>query len=121
MFPPHERQLAQTRLASLLIGIMCQALVPKVDGKGRAPAVEIMLANSAVRNLIREGKIHQLPNAIRTHARLGMQLLDQALVTMHRNGIISRDNVYAYCNDHDEVVKLIANADDKEQVTADMF
>jgi twitching motility protein PilT len=121
MFPPHERQLAQTRLASLLIGIMCQALVPKVEGKGRAPAVEIMLANSAVRNLIREGKIHQLPNAIRTHARLGMQLLDQALVTMHRNGIISRDNVYAYCNDQDEVVKLIANADDKEQVTADMF
>jgi twitching motility protein PilT len=121
MFPPYERQLAQTRLASLLIGIMCQALVPKVDGQGRAPAVEIMLANSAVRNLIREGKIHQLPNAIRTHARLGMQLLDQALVTMHRNGVISRDNVYAYCNDHDETVKLIANADDKEQVTADIF
>ena len=121
MFPPYERQLAQTRLASLLIGIMCQTLVPKVDGKGRAPAVEIMLANSAVRNLIREGKIHQLPNAIRTHARLGMQLLDQALVTLHRNGVISRENVYAYCNDHDEVEKLIANADDRDPVTADRY
>jgi twitching motility protein PilT len=113
MFPPHERNLAQTRLASLLIGIMCQALVPRVDGKGRAPAVEIMLANPAVRNLIREGKIHQLPNSIRTHTRLGMQLLDQALVSMHKDGIISTENVYAFCNDKDEVEKLIANIEDK--------
>ncbi len=121
MFPPYERQLAQTRLASLLIGILCQSLVPRKDGKGRAAAVEIMLANSAVRNLIREGKIHQLPNAIRTHARLGMQLLDQALVNLHRNGVINRDNVYAFCNDHDEVEKLIASADDRDPLTADQF
>jgi twitching motility protein PilT len=80
-----------------------------------------MLANSAVRNLIREGKIHQLPNAIRTHARLGMQLLDQALVNLHRNGVISKDNVYAYCNDRDEVEKLIANADDRDPITADRY
>ncbi len=113
MFPPHERSLAQTRLASLLIGIMCQALVPKVDGKGRVPAVEIMLANPAVRNLIREGKIHQLPNAIRTHARLGMQLLDHALVSLHKDGVISTENVYAFCNDPDEVEKLIANIEDR--------
>jgi twitching motility protein PilT len=113
MFPPHERSLAQTRLASLLIGIMCQALVPKKDGKGRVAAVEIMLANPAVRNLIREGKIHQLPNAIRTHARMGMQLLDHALVSLHKDGSISTENVYAFCNDQDEVDKLIANIEDR--------
>jgi twitching motility protein PilT len=113
MFPPHERSLAQTRLASLLIGIMCQSLVPKVDGKGRVPAVEIMLANPAVRNLIREGKIHQLPNAIRTHTRIGMQLLDHALVSLHKDGTISTENVYAFCNDREEVEKLIANIEDK--------
>jgi twitching motility protein PilT len=113
MFPPHERQLAQTRLASLLIAVLCQALVPTVDGKGRVPAIEIMLANPAVRNLIREGKIHQLPNAIRTNGRLGMQLLDQALVNLHRKGSISTDNVYAFCNDIDEVEKLIASVDEK--------
>jgi twitching motility protein PilT len=113
MFPPHERSLAQTRLASLLIGIMCQALVPKVDGKGRVPAVEIMLANPAVRNLIREGKVHQLPNAIRTNVRIGMQLLDQALVSLHKDGLISTENVYAFCNDPAEVEKLIANFEDK--------
>jgi twitching motility protein PilT len=113
LFPPHERSLAQTRLASLLIGIMCQALVPRRDGKGRVPAVEIMLANPAVRNLIREGKIHQLPNAIRTHARLGMQLLDHALVNLHKSGTITTDNVYAFCNDPEEVEKLIANIEEK--------
>ncbi len=113
MFPPHERSLAQTRMASLLIAIMCQALLPKKEGGGRVPAVEIMLANTAVRNLIREGKIHQLPNSIRTHTRMGMQLLDQALVNLHREGIISTENVYAFCNDKDETEKLIANVEDR--------
>jgi twitching motility protein PilT len=113
LFPPHERNLAQTRLASLLIGIMCQALVPTTDGKGRVPAVEIMLANPAVRNLIREGKIHQLPNAIRTNARIGMQLLDHALVSLHKDGAISTENVFSFCNDREEVEKLIANMEDK--------
>jgi twitching motility protein PilT len=113
LFPPYERSLAQTRLASLLIGIMCQALVPTVDGNGRVPAVEIMLANPAVRNLIREGKIHQLPNAIRTHAKLGMQLMDHALVSLHKSGLIDTDKVYAYCNDPDEVEMLIASSEEK--------
>jgi twitching motility protein PilT len=112
MFPPHERSLAQTRLSSLLIAVLCQALVPTVDGKGRVPAVEIMLANPAVRNLIREGKIHQLPNAIRTNARIGMQLLDHSLVNLHKQGQISTDSVYSFCNDPDEVEKLIANVDE---------
>ena len=67
-----------------------------------------MLANPAVRNLIREGKIHQLPNAIRTHAQLGMQLLDQALVKLYRQNLISREDLFAFCNDRDEVTKLIA-------------
>jgi twitching motility protein PilT len=118
MFPPHERNLAQTRLASLLIAIMCQALVPRVDGKGRVPAVEIMLANGAVRNLIREGKIHQIPNSIRTHSRMGMQLLDQALVNLHKDGVISTENVYSFCNDKDEVEKLIANVEDRMVASA---
>ncbi len=113
MFPPHERSLAQTRLSSLLIAVFCQALVPTVDGRGRVPAVEIMLANPAVRNLIREGKIHQLPNAIRTNTRIGMQLIDQALVNLHKAGLISTESVYAFCNDPDEVEKLIANIEER--------
>jgi twitching motility protein PilT len=114
LFPLYERSLAQTRMASLLIGIICQSLVPRRDGKGRVPAAEIMLANPAVRNLIREGKIHQLPNAIRTHVRMGMQLLDHALASLHKDGIIDIENVYAFCNDREEVEKLIASVDYKQ-------
>ncbi|MDP2917140.1 MAG: PilT/PilU family type 4a pilus ATPase [Dehalococcoidia bacterium] len=112
LFPPYERPQVQSRLASLINAIMCQALVPKADGKGRVPAVEIMLANSAVRNLIREGKIHQLPNVIRTHARMGMQLLDHALIELYRKGLISIDSLYAFCNDREEVDKLLKHGDE---------
>jgi len=66
-----------------------------------------MLASPAVRNTIREGKIYQLPNAMLTQARLGMMLLDNALVNLYRKGIISRENALAFCNDQDEVTKLI--------------
>ena len=107
MFPPHERHLAQARLASLLLGILCQTLVPKADGSGRVAAVEVMLANMAVRNLIREGKTYQLPNTIRTHLQQGMELLDHALVRLYSNGIISRDSVFEFCNDREEITKLI--------------
>ena len=107
LFPPHERHLVQGRLASLLIGALCQTLIPKADGSGRIAAVEVMLANSAVRNLIREGKIYQLPNVIRTHTREGMELLDQVLVKLYRQKIISRDHMLAFCNDQSEVEKLV--------------
>lgn len=116
LFPSHERHLAQSRMASLLIGILCQALVPRVDGKGRVAAIEVMLGNPAVKNLIREGKLHQLPNAIRTHARQGMKLLDQALVELYHDKLISHENVLAFCEDHDEIVKLIGTEGKKEPV-----
>ncbi|MDD4858656.1 MAG: PilT/PilU family type 4a pilus ATPase [Dehalococcoidales bacterium] len=110
MFPPHERPLAQSQLASLLIGILCQALVPRLDGTGRTAAIEIMLANGAVRNLIREGKVYQLPNTIRMHTHQGMQLLDQALVNLYRNGEINEENMLSFCNDREEVAKLSGKA-----------
>ena len=109
LFPPHERHLAQSRLASLLLAVLCQALVPKADGSGRIAAIEIMLANPAVRNLIREGKIYQLPNVIRMHAQLGMELLDQALINLYRGGVINSESLFSFCNDRGEVEKLIGN------------
>ena len=106
LFPPHERYLAQSRLASLLIAILCQTLIPRADGSGRIAAVEVMLASPAVRNLTREGKIYQLPNTIRMQAQLGMALLDQALVNLYRKGIIDSEALFAFCNDEDEVQQL---------------
>ncbi len=105
LFPPHERPMAQARLASVLLGVLCQALVPRVNS-GRVAAVEIMLANSAVKNLIREGKIHLLPNTIRTQSQAGMQTLDEALLRLYRSGIISWNSVLAFCQDIAEVEKL---------------
>lgn len=107
LFPPHERVMAQSRLASLLVGILSQALIPRADGKGRVAAIEIMLGNTAVKSLIREGKIHQLPNVIRTHARMGMRLLDQSLLELYQHGTISSENLLAFCNDQEETVKLM--------------
>ena len=111
LFPPHERPLAQSRLASLLAGILCQVLIPKTDGSGRVAAVEIMIASPAVRNTIREGKTYQLHNAMITQARLGMVLLDQALINLYRKAVISRENVFAFCNDQDEMAKLIGTVE----------
>ncbi len=105
LFPPHERDAAQSRLASVLIGVLSQALVPRVGG-GRIAAIEIMLANAPVKNLIREGKIHILPNTIRTHAEIGMQMLDDALVNLFYKGQISWESVLSYCQDKTEVEKL---------------
>jgi twitching motility protein PilT len=108
LFPPEQRYLAQSRLASLLVGVLCQALIPRADGSGRIAAVEIMLGTSAVANLIREGKVHQLPNVIRTSTQEGMETLDQALVRLYLKGIISGQSVLNVCQNRDEVERLIS-------------
>lgn len=107
LFPLHERGLAQARLSSLMIASLCQTLVPRATGSGRVAAVEIMLANPAVKNLLREGKTYQLHNAIRTHRDEGMITLDEVLVDLYLKGIITGESVVNYCNDRQEVEKLI--------------
>ncbi|MDD5313126.1 MAG: type IV pilus twitching motility protein PilT [Dehalococcoidia bacterium] len=106
LFPPHERPMAQSRLASTLIGVFCQALVPRIKG-GRVAAIEIMLATPAVKNLIREGKPFLITNTIRTSSQLGMRTLDDALVDLYRREIISRESIFAFCQDADEVNKIL--------------
>jgi len=113
LFPPHERNLAQTRLASLLIAVLFQTLVPRADGSGRIAAVEILLANPAARNLIREGKIYQIPNVIRTHRGIGMLSLDESLVNLYRQQVITRESLFNFCADRQEVEKLVGGAGPK--------
>jgi twitching motility protein PilT len=107
LFPPHQRHLAQVRLASLLVAAVCQVLVPRADGSGRIAAVEIMLGNPPVKALIRDGKLYQLPNVIRTHRDIGMISIDEALVSLYLQGTITGESVLDYCNDRQEVEKLI--------------
>lgn len=114
LFPPHERHLAQTRLASLLLAVLCQQLVPRADRPGRIAAVEIMLANPAVKNLIREGKQYQLPSVICTHHEIGMISMDEALVDLYHRRKIGLENLLEFCKDEKEVRKLTGMVKGKE-------
>ena len=95
IFPPHQQQQVRTQLSTALEGVLYQTLVPRSDGSGRIAAVEVMLATTAIRNLIREGKTYQMLNVIQTGAQYGMQTLDQALLALYRNRIISREEALA--------------------------
>lgn len=116
LFPPEQRYLAQMRLASLLIAVVCQTLVPRMDGSGRIAAVEIMLGTTAVANLIREGKVYQLPNVIRTSTQEGMQTRDQSLVYLYLEGIIGGEAVLTVCQDREEVERLISTKYETESL-----
>ncbi|OFX29320.1 MAG: twitching motility protein PilT [Armatimonadetes bacterium RBG_16_67_12] len=91
VFPPHQQEQVRVQLAEALLGVIAQTLIPTLDGKGRVAALEIMVATPAVRNMIRENKVHQLPSAIQTGARDGMQSLDQHLKTLVKIRRISQD------------------------------
>jgi len=109
LFPYNERFLVQMRLASLLSAVLCQTLVPRLDDSGRIAVVEIMHVNAAIRNLIREGKITLLANAIRDYGQNGNTTLDEALVRYYDQGIISMETVRKYCHDPEEITRLITS------------
>jgi len=98
MFPAHQQNQIRAQLASSLVGIISQRLVPKIDG-GRVPAVEVMFANSAVKNLIRESKIHQLDLVIETGGNEGMITLNKSLAGLVMHRVISMENAKLYSTD----------------------
>jgi twitching motility protein PilT len=109
LFPHNERFLIQMRLASLLSAVLCQTLVPRADGTGRITAVEIMMVNTAIRNLIREGKLTLLADAIRDYGQGGNTTLDEALFRLYWQGTITMETVIKYCHDPDEISRLTSN------------
>ena len=92
VFPPHQQNQVRMQIAGSLLGIVAQTLIPTLDGKGRVPALEIMIANPAIRNLIREGKVHQIPSTIQISKKDGMQSLDQSLKDLVIEGKISQED-----------------------------
>ena len=98
VFPPHQQQQVRSQLANVLLGVVSERLIPRVGG-GRVPAVEIMLANSAVRNVIREGKTYQLPNIISTSVSEGMINLDKVLADLVSKGEITVDDALTWALD----------------------
>jgi len=92
VFPPHQQNQVRMQIAGSLLGIIAQTLIPTLDEKGRVPALEIMIANPAIKNLIREGKVHQIPSTIQTSKKDGMQSLDQSLKDLVMDGKISQED-----------------------------
>jgi len=88
VFPSHQQQQVRVQLAGSLQGVVSQELLPSVSGKGRVAAVEVLVATAAIRNLIREGKVHQIRTAMQAGGKHGMQTMEQSLAQLVRSGQI---------------------------------
>ncbi|MFZ5989579.1 MAG: type IV pilus twitching motility protein PilT [Bacillota bacterium] len=107
VFTPHQQQQVRIQLAVILQGVISQQLLPRADKPGRAAAIEIMIATPAVRNLIREGKTHQIDSLIQTGSKFGMQSMDSSLVSLYRKGMISYEDVVAYASSQENIIRLM--------------
>jgi|Deesub1362A_J573_1020465.scaffolds.fasta_scaffold00425_5 twitching motility protein PilT len=99
VFPPHQQQQVRVQLADVLAGVISQVLLPRFDRPGRTVAVEVLVATYAIRNLIREGKTHQIISQMQAGGRYGMQTFDSALRDLYRAGIISREEAVTWSRD----------------------
>jgi twitching motility protein PilT len=108
VFPSHQQPQIRAQLSLVLEGILCQALLPKASGSGRAMVLEIMVPNSAIRNLIREDKIHQIYSAMQTgQEKYGMQTFNQALATAYSTKQITLETALLRSHNQDELQDMI--------------
>ena len=107
VFPPHQQQQVRVQLATTLQGVVTQQLVQTADGHGRAVAVEVLICTPAVRNLIREGKTHQIYSIMQAGGRFGMQTMDQSLSNLVKAGKVTQQMAYERCHDPEELNRLI--------------
>lgn len=98
-FPKDAQEQVRTMLGESLKGVICQQLLRKADGKGRAAALEILICNAAVSNLIREGKTFQVPSIIQTAKGEGMQMMDQHILELLKSKHINGEKAYRCCLD----------------------
>ena len=101
VFPPHQQQQIRIQLANVLEAVVSQQLIPTADGKGRVAAFEVLHANHAVRNLIREGKSPQMVSVIQTNRKLGMITMDEAIMQLYTVGTITRTMAVQFAQDPD--------------------
>ncbi len=106
VFPPHQQPQIRSQLANILMAVCSQRLIPAIGG-GRVAAAELLVVTPAVRNIIREGKSHQLEAVIQTGAEYGMQSMDKTLVSFIHNGTISYDEARNFAVDLDELDRLM--------------
>ena len=101
VFPPHQQQQIKVQLANTLQAVVSQQLMPTWDGEGRVAAFEVLHANHAVRNLIREGKAHQLVSVIQTNRKAGMMTMDESIRQLYQENQIDRETAIQYAVDPD--------------------
>ena len=108
IFPANQQAQIRTQLSLVLEGIVCQALLPRADGKGRVCSLEIMVPTPAIRNLIRDDKIHQIYGAMQTgQEKLGMQTANQSLASLFMKRLISQETALGASSNKDELVDMM--------------
>jgi twitching motility protein PilT len=110
VFPPHQQQQIRVQLAGALQGVVCQTLCKTFDGKGRAVATEVLVATPAIRNLIREGKTHQIYSSLQAGAKHGMHTLDQHLAELVKGGRITYETALEKCHHVEDFNRLAGRA-----------
>lgn len=110
VFPSHQQQQIRVQLASALQAVVTQQLLPRATGRGRAVACEVLIATPAVRNLIREAKVHQIYSAMQGGGKYGMQTMDQSLAELVRSSSVSMDVALERCHHEDDLRRLVAGA-----------
>ena len=110
VFPSNQQPQIRAQLSFVLEGILSQVLIPKASGKGRALAIECLIPNPAIRNLIREDKVHQIYSQMQVgQSKFGMQTLNQCLVALSNKRVITVEEAFRYSSDHDELRNMMAN------------
>jgi twitching motility protein PilT len=111
VFPPYQQTQIRAQLSFVLEGVLSQTLIPKASGSGRALAAEIMVPNPAIRNLIREDKIHQIYSQMQIgQAKYGMQTLNQSLCALFLRRMITLEDALGRSSDAEELKTMIAQA-----------
>ena len=109
VFPAHQQPQIRAQLSFVLEGILCQSLLPKANGKGRAMAMEILVPNAAIRNLIREDKVHQIYSMMQTgQSKYGMQTFNQSLATLYFKKAITLQTALSRSSNPDELQEMIS-------------
>ena len=110
VFPAAQQQQIRTQLAATLQAVACQVLVPSVDGRGRVPAVEIMVCTEGIRAMIRDDKLQQIPGSLQAGGRQGMQTLNAHLAEHVKAGRISQDQGLEYCSNIGDFITLLGGS-----------
>jgi len=119
VFPPYQQQQIRTQLADVLQCVVSQQLVPKASGKGRVAAFEVMLANNAIRNHIREAKTFQIPTVMQTNGKLGMKTMDDALFELFTKGSITAETALIYAQDRAILTRRLPQGLDRNPMTGE--